>query len=250
MRKRLAAILLAVSCTQAGADPGFVPIELVTYAIGSFAFGTTDRLQGEIEFRGGFSLVSNNRDFGALSGLEILPDGTLVAIADTGFWLTARLIEENGRLTGIADARFAPILDAAGDEANRKMSADAEGLRLAADGRSVLVSFEQDHRVSRFGLPDLSVALPTPIALPELTGLAGNRGIEAIAVAPRFQPARRGDGDLLRAGTGRRRQRPRLGPGRPPAPAPSASACPGSSTSPTPPSSRTATSSSWSGGSP
>ena len=76
-----------------------------------------------LTFMGGLSLSSPNRDFGALSGMEILPDGTVLFIADTGHWLSARLVEEGGRLVGVADARMAPILDAAGDEANQKGAA-------------------------------------------------------------------------------------------------------------------------------
>jgi hypothetical protein len=189
MRRTGAAALVLLAVTSAaGAQPGFAPVEITAYPINSFTIANPESGYGTIEFRGGLSLASRNRDFGGFSGLEILPDGRLLAVADTGFWLMAELVEENGWLVGVTAGQIAPILDADGEEANRKSSADAEGLRLTADGNSVIVSFEQDHRLSRYSLADLPLSRPVPIELPRLTGLGGNRGIEAVAIAPVESP--------------------------------------------------------------
>ena len=189
MRRAPIAVLAVFAAGIAVAAPGFVPVEVTIRPIDEFTITDPENNYGTISFRGGFALSSGYQHFGALSGLEITPDGTLVAIADTGFWLTARLVESDGWLTGITDVAMAPLLDADGEEANRKASVDAEGLRLSRDRTSLLVSFEGDHRVARYPLAgDLGLATPTPVALPSLQGISANRGIEAVAVAPTDGP--------------------------------------------------------------
>lgn len=185
-RVGLAIVLVAGAASAAFAEPGFVPIELRARTIETFEIATPTTPAGTISFRGGLSLSSPNRDFGALSGIEFAPDSRLIAIEDTGFWFTARLVEEGGWLRGIADGQIAPMLDEVGDQGNLRSSTDAEGLRLMPDGRSVLVSFEQDHRLRTFALADLASApaIDPGLPLPDLSALSSNRGIEAVAVAP------------------------------------------------------------------
>ncbi len=183
MRRILAAALL-LAATPVVAAPGWTPLEITARPIEEFTIDQPETLAGTLTFLGGLSLSSPNRDFGALSGMEILPDGSVLFIADTGHWLSATLVEIAGRLVGITNGRIAPMLDAAGDEANQKGAADAEGLRLARDGRSVLVSFEGDHRIMSYPLGDLALARPAELPRPTFRGLSGNRGIEAVAVAP------------------------------------------------------------------
>ncbi|MCW5718890.1 MAG: esterase-like activity of phytase family protein, partial [Bauldia sp.] len=183
MRRLLAAGLLLVA-TSAVAAPGWTPVEITARPIEAFTIGQPATLAGTLTFMGGLSLSSPNRDFGGLSSMEFLPDGTVLFVADTGFWLSASLVESAGRLVGIGDGRIAPMLDEAGDEANQKGDADAEGLRLTNDGRSVLVSFEGDHRIMTYPLGDLAFARPVEVPRPTFRGLSGNRGIEAVAVAP------------------------------------------------------------------
>lgn len=187
MRRVLAAAFL-LAAPSAVAAPGWTPIEITTRPIAEFTIEQPATLAGTLTYLGGLSLSSPNRDFGALSGLEFLPDGTVLFIADTGHWVSASLIETGGRLTGIGDGRIAPMLDPAGDEANQKGAADAEGLRLTRDGQSVLVSFEGDHRIMSYALGDLAFARPIDVPVPTFRGLSGNRGIEAVAVAPSAGP--------------------------------------------------------------
>lgn len=189
MKRAVAALLLFIAGSVAGsAQNAPVPIEVTASTIETFTITDPESGYGEIAFRGGLVLRSPYEHFGALSGLEILPDGRLMAVADTGFWLTGTLIEEDGWLRGIDNVAITPILDADGDPGNRKSSADAEGLRFDPRTGTLLVSFEQNHRVSRFDPADVANALPTPVSLPALTGLRGNRGIEAVAVAPEGGP--------------------------------------------------------------
>ena len=129
-------------------------------------------------------LRSPYRHFGSLSGFDVGPNGTFFAVTDTGFWLTGTLRESDGWLTGVDGLAMAPILGADGEADNERRTADAEGLRYEAHSNTVVVSFEQQHRVSRFSVGDLAAALPTPIAIPSLSGVRGNRGIESLALAP------------------------------------------------------------------
>ena len=182
-----AAILLAL-CYRAQAEPSFVAVEVTAYPIESFTIAERVNAHSEISFRGGLVLSSSYKHFGGLSGFDVTPDGRLVAVTDTGFWLTGRLIEEAGWLVGIEDLAMAPILGEDGEAANQKASVDAEGLRFDIRDGTVLVSFEQDHRVSRYAADDLGAAIPMPVALPPLTGLLGNRGIESVAIPPTGGP--------------------------------------------------------------
>jgi len=111
-----------------------------------------------------------------------------VAVSDTGFWFTARPVEDGGRIVGLADPRLAPILDGDGKPVAGKLNSDAEGLRTQSrDGRlEALVSFERKHSLRRFvARPDLAHANGRPVRLPKsVTNLTRNAGLEALAVAP------------------------------------------------------------------
>ncbi len=182
----LAALALCLATPGAPAEWDFQPIEVTARPIPHFDRSGTDDRFGELDYRGGLVLTSPDRSFGSLSGLDIDTDGTLYAVADTGFWLRATLEEQDGRLVGLADAALAPIADDKGRPATDKRDADAEGLRLIRDatGTAALVSFERRHRVRRYALSALPAGRPQPVELISTRGLRSNRGIEAIAVAP------------------------------------------------------------------
>jgi hypothetical protein len=196
MRKRLAAALsLLALAGPSAAQTGFVAVDVTANAIPEFVIDDAATAHGEIAFRGGLVLRSGYTHFGSLSGFDIAPDGTFYAVTDTGFWVTGRLAEEDGWLAGVADVAMAPILGADGVPDNEVRTADAEGLRFDARDNTIIVSFEQRHRLSRFSVAELAGALPTAIALPPLPGVAGNRGIESLALAPADSPL--GDGAIV-----------------------------------------------------
>jgi hypothetical protein len=186
---RAALVALAVLAPAlAGARPaGFTPVKLDVSPIANFLHGSPATRFGKLEFRGGLQLSSSDPDFGSLSGLDVAPDGrTLYAIADNGFWFTATLAEEGGRLTGLGDARLAPILDRNGQVVSTKRLGDAEGLRLTqANGRlAALVSFEQVNNVREYLGPDFGRAASRPLRLPAMVaGMKKNKGLESVAVA-------------------------------------------------------------------
>jgi len=190
-RARLAGILtlclLAAAPAVRAAEPGFQPLKLTVRPITSFGVGT--QRFGALEYRGGLQLISANPAFGAFSGLDFGPDGsTLYAISDTGNWLTGHIVESDGRLVGLEDAAFAPVLDAKGQPFTSKITADAEGLRIVTDNGRVtaLVSFEQKAAISRYVAdPDLALARRQAVPLPKFVNhIRGNRGLEGLAVAP------------------------------------------------------------------
>ena len=191
MRRALAGVLFAVAFPQGSlaAPAGFAPIAVRTIPIATFLAGDAETHFGSLEFRGGLELVSRDGAFGALSGLDFAADGkTLYAVADTGFWFAARLIEQDGRPVGLEDAKLAAMLGGDGKPPATKAANDAEGLRLIHDedgGDKALVSYEQTVAVRAFAGPDVAGATPKRLTLPKFVkGLRRNQGLEAIAVAP------------------------------------------------------------------
>lgn len=185
MRALVFALVLAASPLAAE------PIDVRTFPIAAFRPGSTETHFGQLEYLGGLQVVSPNPDFGSLSGIDFLPDGTLVAVADTGFWFTARLEEQDGRPTGLADATLSPMLMLNGKPPAAKAETDAEGLRLTTkDGAPLaLVSFEQTASVRDYAGANFTAAVPTRRALPSFVrDIRRNQGLEGIAVAPADGP--------------------------------------------------------------
>jgi hypothetical protein len=139
---------------------------------------------GELEFLAGFELTSPEPKWGSLSGLVIAANGTsLIAVADTGCWFRLSLQQDaTGRLTGIGSAEVFPVLDTAGNPVPDKRHGDAEALARGPDG-SLIVAFEQQHRLWRYGPAGDPLASPAvPVRIPRAArGLPRNGGIEALA---------------------------------------------------------------------
>lgn len=135
-----------------------------------------------LRFAGGLVLRSADTAFGGWSGLELLPDGRLVAISDAGSWLEARpVLDAGGRLVGLEGARLAPLAGLDGRPFPSKRAGDAEGLAVLPDGR-LAVSFEQDHRVWIYDLAAGPMAAPVAgPAIPQAERLRVNEGLEALA---------------------------------------------------------------------
>ena len=161
--------------------------------IDSFEFGRATTRFGELEFRGGLELDARDSGFGGFSGLDFDPrTGDLVAIADTGAWLTLRPIEDDGRLVGVASAAIAPVLNLDGKPVRHKDESDSEAIRFTRrDGRPVaMVAVEEANQVRVYDAgTDLSRAVPTLLPLPdEVAHLIADKGLETLAIAPTASP--------------------------------------------------------------
>jgi hypothetical protein len=185
-------LLFALILTASASADGWRTIDIAARPFARFGLSGNETRFGELEFRGGLILSSHDRDFGGLSGLDISADGSLLAVADNGFWLSAHIIEKNGILSGIEEARLVPILDSEGNPRKSKYTSDAESLRVIETNgqRTALVVFEQSRELSRFSLNgDLATSVAKPVKLPNSAGdLVAKQGFETVAVAPAKGP--------------------------------------------------------------
>jgi hypothetical protein len=149
------------------------------------------RHAGRLTWLAGFELRSTADSFGGWSGLDLLPDGSLLAVSDLGWWMALGARRDgDGRLLSLGPAQVWPLLQPDGGASRSKRDNDAEALRRDRDG-SWLVSFELRHRVQRYrpganGLPDAAGPVTGPA---DLASQPLNGGIESLAVL--------GDGRLL-----------------------------------------------------
>jgi hypothetical protein len=144
---------------------------------------------GALSFRGGLVLTSPSAVFGGFSGLWRSPDGArLVAVSDSGHWLTADIQREAGRLSGLDGATLSPMLNTSGRPLSRTRSYDTESLCI--DGGVAYVGIERSHEILRFDWARRGTAARgQPLRLPpEARQLPSNRGFEAVGVAPSASP--------------------------------------------------------------
>lgn len=142
---------------------------------------------GRLRYMGGLVLKSTNRDFGGLSGLRAGREGRMLAVSDTGFWVTFTTIERGGRLIGVSDGLMTPILDSDGKPAASKEAGDAEALVWDAATGDAVVSFEKDHRLQYYR--GIDPTKPSSLAAPAwkvrrdpaTVKWSGNSGGEAMA---------------------------------------------------------------------
>jgi hypothetical protein len=177
-------VLLALSSVLAAE-----PVAVRSVAVPLNPRDPGQRVVGRLEYRGGLHLVTDDPRFGGISSIRVLPDGErLVAVTDEGSWVSARLVEREGRLEGVEGVEMGPLLGPDGRAPEGKDSRDAESLALLPDGGFV-VGFEREHRLLRYppgtGRPD---GVPFAVASPPgLEKAPFNGGIEAL--------------DLLRGGS-------------------------------------------------
>jgi hypothetical protein len=193
-RRALPGLFLAIlfAGNAVGATPGLAPVEVRAIPIPVFLPGSRQTRFGALEYLGGIELNSRDPEFGSWSGLDFGADGRIYSIADTGLWLSARLVEDAaGHLTGVTDTKLGATRIDGGRLPQKKDEADAEGLRIRHDagGDTALVSFEQTPAVRVYSGPDFSAAAPTRIKLPPFVkDLRRNQGLEGMALPPPESP--------------------------------------------------------------
>ncbi len=177
------------------ADASTSPVSFGQVALNSSDANDTLRApsgDSTLSYRGGLVVRSDDNRFGGISGLIVSADGSsLMAVTDTGYWLTASLTHEADRLSGIGNLTLAPMLDPDGRSiADNKRQGDAEAMTLLADGR-IAVSFERNHRVWVYDVTTdgFEAAAQSIIISPDLKDAMNNKGLEALASLP--------DGSLL-----------------------------------------------------
>ncbi|KDA01376.1 hypothetical protein HOC_16012 [Hyphomonas oceanitis SCH89] len=133
-------------------------------------------------FAGGWSLTSDNTNFGGLSGLETLPDGKLLSISDVGAFVWLGMTDGHPDGTG----ELAYMLGQDGGQLSGKAEGDSEGLAYR-DGLAI-VSFERNHRLEAFDLENCGAAARAALVakLPaEANGkpIDENQGAEALSIS-------------------------------------------------------------------
>lgn len=141
---------------------------------------------GALRYLGGLELNLEDERFGGWSALDISEDGQrLLAVSDSGYWMTASLAYDGDALVGLSDPHITAILDEAGEPLSGNF-ADSEGLADLGNG-AYAVSFEREHRIWRYELgadwSGVDNALPEPMRTPLGTeALSNNAGMEGLAV--------------------------------------------------------------------
>lgn len=141
---------------------------------------------GQLDFIAGFGLTSRHERFGGYSGMIIDDAGSrLIAVSDLGHWLVARLQrDETGGLRGVGETEIHPMRDRAGRPFTKKWAGDAEALERLPDG-SLLVAFENLHRVLRYAGPEPWLVAAELVPVPEaIARQEVNGGVETMALFP------------------------------------------------------------------
>jgi hypothetical protein len=188
----MAAVVLATAPARSEPkpDPTKDVIEAVTVearAIDSFdRSDAAKKIFGKLEFRGGLVLSSPSKSFGGWSALALDPDGKrLLAISDTGVWMTGEMAYTGTKPTGIKNARIGPLLGSNGLPPKSERDRDAEGVTVIEGSLAkgtVLISFERNHRIASFPVSDKGVGrqIATLALPPEVKRQSSNKSLESV----------------------------------------------------------------------
>lgn len=184
--RSLPAFLTCCGCLYAGSSaPDAVAVQ--TTAVPLDVTNPAQLRVGELSYRGGLAISSRDRRWGGLSGLVVSDDGKrLAAVSDEGVGFNARLrYDEKGWLAGIGDVEARALLDPAGRALEGKAEQDAEALTSLPDG-SLIVAFERDHRIWRYGGTAPFAERPSGVPSPDgLDRAPANGGIETLVALDR-----------------------------------------------------------------
>jgi len=187
-----ALLIIAVAFAAEGLRTSKVPARISVDATPITAFDNRDPTRvrfGALEFRGGLVLTSSDPAFGGISGLYMEPDGAhFLAVTDNGSWLKARIVYENGRAAGIADAEMAPALDRDGAPLASHGAFDLES--LAGRNGQFYVGIERVDRIVHFDIARSGLeAKAEPVWVPpDFKTLKFNKSLECLAAPPPGAP--------------------------------------------------------------
>ena len=164
-------------------------IEVHATPIGHFARRDASRTRfGRLTFRGGLVLSSPSAAFGGWSALALDAQGRrLIAVSDSGNWMSGELTYAGDRPTGIAGAAVGPLRGIDGEPFARGRDRDTEAIAITSgsvtEGEAI-VAFEQYHRLGRFpvGADGIGPAAEILTLPPATAGMSRNKGLEAVCV--------------------------------------------------------------------
>ncbi|RME63598.1 MAG: hypothetical protein D6782_09930 [Alphaproteobacteria bacterium] len=193
MRWRAAAcglmLLAGLSAQAKSPRQDIVPLALTAKAVALDERRSSRARVGALRYMGGLHVTADSALFGGLSGLALSADGgTLIAVADTGYWFIADLIEdEKGWLVGLRNAVMADLLRPDGLAPQGRAQSDAEALVLDDQHGLAYVAFENRHRVWAYAydparnMRQLLRTPATPVDIAgALAGQPGNGGVETL----------------------------------------------------------------------
>jgi len=165
-------------------------IEVRARPIASFARASSRApvLSPRLEWRGGLDLASFSRNFGGWSGMILSRDGkSLVAVSDSGVWMTGTLAYNGARPKALRDVRVGALRNKKGGPLTKMRERDAEAITLASGapdkGTTVYIAFEQADRIGIFPLGKDGIGTPTSyLTMPKEAARMRLDGIEALAV--------------------------------------------------------------------
>ncbi len=163
-------------------------IKIEAKAIDNFQVGANNKTRfGQLKYLGGIEYWSDNDALGGISGIRLLPGGNrFLSVSDKGKWFSGTIKRDRtGKITGISNAKIAPLLDKKGKVITSKKKGDAEGIEIFND--RVLVSFERKSRIYNYKL-DLEHLASKPKSFRPLIKkikLPNNNGLEAITLLER-----------------------------------------------------------------
>lgn len=131
-----------------------------------------------LAFRGAIAVTPPFPEFGGISGIEFTSADEVIAVTDSGQFISFRLLIENGRLTGVADVKTQFLKGKNGTPLPYNMR-DAEDIARDGVTGALWVSFEGIQRVWKYDSPD-----GTPqdeLISGQWAALSSNGGIEALA---------------------------------------------------------------------
>ncbi len=132
-----------------------------------------------LELVGSFTWSEAVEGFGGFSSIEVSGNGTsFLATTDKGLFGEGVFVRRRGRIVGVDNAKFRPILDTDGAPLISYRT-DAEGLAVLGE-RDIFVSFEGQHVIRRFTAfdgPSEVLKMPNWVR-----NLQANSALEALAI--------------------------------------------------------------------
>jgi hypothetical protein len=172
-----------------GLKPGPITVDAsIVPTFARFPEGNDHLSSSKLTFRGGLILSSPSPNFGGWSGIVVGADAkSLLAISDSGAWMTGTIVYDGIHPSGVANARIGPLINRKGMPIGRGRDRDSEAIALergTLENGTALVAFEGHHRIERYALSasGLSSDLGT-VPLPSATQrMHPNQGLEGMTV--------------------------------------------------------------------